>query len=138
MGNRQVHIEFPFLKTWAKELSDYNWGVVDLVPETNFPDIRNRVAIHSDNGSCMIIPREGDKARLYIQLSDQDVIDPATGRVDQNRMSAEELLAVCQYATVIRSLSYRGHRSERRRFIRTPSRVDMGLTGGQSTPLGNA
>ncbi|EIW79240.1 thioredoxin-like protein, partial [Coniophora puteana RWD-64-598 SS2] len=51
--------------------------------------------IHSDNGTCMVTPHEGDEARLYIQLSDQDVIDPAIGRVDQNRtLSPEKLLAV--------------------------------------------
>ncbi|KAF9233477.1 FAD binding domain-containing protein [Melanogaster broomeanus] len=78
------------------EQTDYIWGVVDMIPDTNFPDIRNRTAIHSENGSCMIIPREGDKVRLYIQLSDRDVIDPLTGRVDKNRMTAEKLLEVAK------------------------------------------
>ena len=35
--------------------------------------------IHSDNGSCMVIPREDDIVRLYTQLSDEDVIDKETG-----------------------------------------------------------
>jgi phenol 2-monooxygenase (NADPH) len=65
-----------------------------MVPETDFPDIRYRCAIHSHNGSCMIIPREGDLIRLYIQLSDKDVLDPSTGRVDRNKMSPEILLEV--------------------------------------------
>ena len=73
---------------------DYIWGVIDTVPETNFPDIRNRCVIHSESGSCMVIPREGDKVRLYIQLSDKQVIDPATGRVDKNRVSTDDLLQV--------------------------------------------
>ena len=73
---------------------DHIWGVIDTVPETNFPDIRNRCAIHSENGSCMVIPREGDKVRLYIQLTDKQVVDPATGRVDKNRVSPEYLLQV--------------------------------------------
>ena len=73
---------------------DYIWGVIDTVPETNFPDIRNRCAIHSENGSCMVIPREGDKVRLYIQLSDKQVIDPATGRVDKSKVSPDHLLQV--------------------------------------------
>ena len=46
------------------EQTDYIWGVVDTIPETDFPDIRNRTAIHSDNGSCMVIPREGDTVRF--------------------------------------------------------------------------
>ncbi|KAG8688805.1 hypothetical protein FRC08_011252 [Ceratobasidium sp. 394] len=32
------------------EHTDYVWGAVDTIPDTDFPDIRNRVAIHSDNG----------------------------------------------------------------------------------------
>lgn len=68
-----------------------------MVPETDFPDIRNRCAIHSSNGSCMIIPREGDRVRLYIQLNDADVVDAATGRLDRNRIrGADQLLAVAR------------------------------------------
>ncbi|CAH7672901.1 FAD binding domain-domain-containing protein [Phakopsora pachyrhizi] len=51
------------------ESSDFFWGVLDGVPVTNFPDIRMRCAIHSaGNGSLMIIPREKDLVRLYIQI----------------------------------------------------------------------
>ena len=42
----------------------------------------------------MVIPREGDKVRLYIQLSDKQVVDPATGRVDRSRVSSDHLLQV--------------------------------------------
>jgi phenol 2-monooxygenase len=69
--------------------------VVDMIPDSNFPDIRNKTAIHSQSGSSMIIPREGDMIRLYIQLSDKQVVDPATGRVDKNMMTADDLLGVC-------------------------------------------
>ncbi|GAA6050393.1 hypothetical protein JCM3770_004015 [Rhodotorula araucariae] len=49
--------------------TDYVWGVLDMIPLTNFPDIRMRCAIHSANaGSVMIIPQERDLVRLYIQL----------------------------------------------------------------------
>ena len=75
---------------------DYIWGVIDMIPETDFPDIRCRTAIHSNNGSCMIIPREGDLVRLYIQLTDTDVLNPETGRVDRSKMGPEKLLAVAQ------------------------------------------
>jgi 2-polyprenyl-6-methoxyphenol hydroxylase-like FAD-dependent oxidoreductase len=69
------------------ESSDHIWGVVDLVVDTDFPDIRRRCAIHSPSGSVMIIPREriatGDYlTRLYVQVpgdvkpdSDQQPID---------------------------------------------------------------
>lgn len=80
---------------------DFVWGVVDMVPETNFPDIRNRCAIHSNNGSCMIIPREGDMIRLYIQLCDKDALDPTTGRVDRSKMGPEKLIEV-SFSTIIK------------------------------------
>ncbi|KZT07245.1 uncharacterized protein LAESUDRAFT_758651 [Laetiporus sulphureus 93-53] len=79
--------------TMEGEQTDYIWGVVDLIPETDFPDIRNRCAIHSHNGSCMVIPREGDKVRLYTQLSDKDVVD-AKGRVDRSKMGPDNILEV--------------------------------------------
>lgn len=55
------------------ESSDHIWGVVDLVVDTDFPDIRRRTAIHSPAGSIMVIPREristGDYlTRLYVQV----------------------------------------------------------------------
>ncbi|KAI0364365.1 hypothetical protein BV20DRAFT_956369 [Pilatotrama ljubarskyi] len=78
------------------EQTEYIWGVVDIVPETDFPDIRCKCAVHSRNGSCMVVPREGDLVRLYVQLSDRDVVDPATGRVDKSKMGPEKLLQVAQ------------------------------------------
>ena len=69
-----------------------------MIPETNFPDIRNRTAIHSRNGSCMIIPREGDVVRLYLQLSDSDakeVID-AKGRIDKTRWTPQRLMEIAK------------------------------------------
>ncbi|KAB8256291.1 FAD binding domain-containing protein [Aspergillus pseudonomiae] len=52
---------------------DYIWGVVDLVVDTNFPDIRRRCAVHSSAGSAMVIPRERINTgeyitRLYVQV----------------------------------------------------------------------
>lgn len=52
------------------ESTDYIWGVLDIIPLTDFPDIRMRCAIHSANsGSVMVIPRENKLVRLYIQLT---------------------------------------------------------------------
>ncbi|KAF7294370.1 hypothetical protein HMN09_01166300 [Mycena chlorophos] len=76
--------------------TDYIWGVVDMIPDTDFPDIRNKSAVHSDNGSCMIIPREGDMVRIYIQLDSTDgsMLDASKGRIDKQRMSPQKLLEV--------------------------------------------
>ncbi|KAE8454402.1 hypothetical protein EG329_000024 [Mollisiaceae sp. DMI_Dod_QoI] len=49
--------------------TDAVWGVMDVYPRTNFPDIRKKAAIHSNTGNLLIIPREGGSlVRFYIQL----------------------------------------------------------------------
>ncbi|KAJ7696431.1 FAD binding domain-containing protein [Mycena rosella] len=78
--------------------TDHIWGVVDMVPKTNFPDIRSKCAVHSENGSCMIIPREADKVRLYIQLDSGgcEAVDAVSGRIDKKRMGPHQLLEVAR------------------------------------------
>lgn len=66
-----------------------------MVPDTDFPDIRNKSLIHSNNGSCLLVPREADRIRIYMQLADKDVLDPDTGRVDKTKMGPQQLLEVC-------------------------------------------
>ena len=65
-----------------------------MVPDTDFPDIRNKSLIHSKNGSCLLVPREADRIRIYMQLADKDVLDPNTGRVDKEKMGPKQLLEV--------------------------------------------
>lgn len=51
------------------DTTDSVWGVMDVYPHTDFPDIRKKAAIKSAAGSLLIIPREGDSpVRLYIEL----------------------------------------------------------------------
>lgn len=45
------------------------WGVMDGTVRTNFPDIKMKCTIHSDAGSIMVIPRENNMVRLYIQIA---------------------------------------------------------------------
>ncbi|KAI1842986.1 hypothetical protein JX266_010839 [Neoarthrinium moseri] len=69
------------------EMTDYIWGVLDIVPITDFPDVRNRSMIHSaSNGSLMIIPRENKLVRLYIQLTEVSVDG---GRIDRSKITPE-------------------------------------------------
>ncbi|KAI6044088.1 FAD binding domain-containing protein [Pisolithus marmoratus] len=82
--------------TMDGDQTNYVWGVVDMVPDTNFPDIRNKAAIHSTHGSLMTIPREGDKVRLYVQLSEENVVEPATGRASKSQSSPEKILEVAR------------------------------------------
>ncbi|OKP02461.1 3-hydroxybenzoate 4-monooxygenase [Penicillium subrubescens] len=52
--------------------TDAVWGVMDMVPRTNFPDFRKKSTIRSKAGNILIIPREGDNnnlTRFYIELA---------------------------------------------------------------------
>ncbi|KAI9735467.1 MAG: hypothetical protein M1818_006473 [Claussenomyces sp. TS43310] len=52
------------------ETSDSIWGVMDVFPQTNFPDIRKQCIVQSDAGSIITIPREGDAmVRIYVELA---------------------------------------------------------------------
>ncbi|KAL3483124.1 FAD binding domain-containing protein [Aspergillus germanicus] len=64
---------------------DHIWGVVDLIVDTNFPDIRRRCAIHSHAGSVMVIPRERISTgkyitRLYVNMP--GVVEPGSAGAD--------------------------------------------------------
>ncbi|CDM35428.1 Aromatic-ring hydroxylase-like [Penicillium roqueforti FM164] len=48
--------------------TDEKWGVIDLIPLTDFPDIRKRCIVKSDYSQLMIIPRERRLVRCYVQL----------------------------------------------------------------------
>ncbi|KAK4195054.1 putative monooxygenase [Triangularia verruculosa] len=49
--------------------SDAVWGVMDIYPRTNFPDIRKKAVINSEFGNILLIPREGDSmVRFYTEL----------------------------------------------------------------------
>ena len=74
------------------EQTEYVWGVVDFTPDTDFPDMRSKCIIHSNNGTCMVIPREGDTVRLYIQLESKDATNAATIK---SQMGPHQLLEVC-------------------------------------------
>ena len=55
------------------EQTDYVWGVIDIIPLTDFPNIRAACAIHSSMaGSILNIPREDRINRLYVQLGLED------------------------------------------------------------------
>lgn len=76
------------------EQTDFIWGVLDILPITNFPDIRMRCAIHSaESGSIMIIPRENKLVRLYIQLNE---INSAGKHVDRSNVTPEIILKATQ------------------------------------------
>ncbi|KAE9977476.1 hypothetical protein BLS_001379 [Venturia inaequalis] len=51
------------------DTSNAVWGVMDIFPQTDFPDIRKKVSIRSKAGNLLIIPREGGHmVRFYLEL----------------------------------------------------------------------
>ncbi len=56
------------------DAAGHAWGVMDILPVTDFPDIRMKAAIQSaDAGSILLIPREGGYlVRLYVDLGEVD------------------------------------------------------------------
>ena len=51
------------------DTSDSVWGVMDVFPQTNFPDIRKQTIIQSEAGSIVTVPREGEKmVRFYVEF----------------------------------------------------------------------
>ncbi|TKA62142.1 hypothetical protein B0A49_09077 [Cryomyces minteri] len=49
--------------------TDAVWGVMDVYPRTDFPDIRRKATLRSNSGNLLLKPREGGSlARFYIEL----------------------------------------------------------------------
>ena len=76
------------------------WGVVDLVLDTDFPDIRRFSSVRSAGGSVLVIPREQIPAtgeylsRLYIQIPGEVALDMSVeeARAKRSEITLESLL----------------------------------------------
>ncbi|EIM86992.1 uncharacterized protein STEHIDRAFT_56448 [Stereum hirsutum FP-91666 SS1] len=62
--------------------TDRRWGVIDFVPNTDYPDIRCTSQVHSSSGFCLIVPRENDMVRLYVPLDDYEQYMDSSKNVD--------------------------------------------------------
>jgi phenol 2-monooxygenase len=86
--------------------TDYIWGVLDIIPITDFPDIRQRCAIHSASaGSVMVIPRENKLVRLYIQLKATEH-GQSGAKVDRSGITPEIILRSAQQILYPYKLDY--------------------------------
>ncbi|KAJ4360163.1 uncharacterized protein N0V89_000723 [Didymosphaeria variabile] len=87
------------------EPTDFIWGVLDVIPITDFPDIRMRCAVHSaSSGSLMVIPRENKLVRLYIQLT--EIKPDASGRADRSKITPDTIIKAAQKIIAPYKLSY--------------------------------
>jgi phenol 2-monooxygenase (NADPH) len=74
--------------------ANHAWGVMDVLVDSNFPDIRFKSLIQSANeGTILIIPREGGYlVRLYVEL---DKLNP-NERVSGRNITIDQLIAAAQ------------------------------------------
>ncbi|MGO1410360.1 MULTISPECIES: FAD-dependent monooxygenase [unclassified Microbacterium] len=79
-------------RTLSGDRTNHAWGVMDIMPITDFPDFRFKNAVQSDgHGSLLSIPREGGHlVRLYVDLGTVTEAD----RGDIRSKTAEDVLAV--------------------------------------------
>ncbi|GKT57291.1 LOW QUALITY PROTEIN: FAD binding domain-containing protein [Colletotrichum tofieldiae] len=78
-----------------KDPISHVWGVMDGVVKTDFPDIKMKCTIHSKHGSIMVIPREDNMVRLYIQIAsstDPDFDPRKTATEQEVQESAKRIL----------------------------------------------
>ncbi|KAL4879954.1 FAD binding domain-containing protein [Aspergillus karnatakaensis] len=89
----------------SSKSTDSMWGVIDIVPITDFPDIRQSCAIHSDKyGSVMTAPRENKLVRFYIQLNGDTELDKKV--MEQNDESPRALIEIVRKIMQPYSLDY--------------------------------
>ena len=76
--------------------ANHAWGVMDVLADTDFPDIRTKCAIQSTSGSILLIPREGGHLfRMYVDLGEVRAGAEATIRstsIDQVIATANEIM----------------------------------------------
>ena len=104
--------------TLAGDSANHAWGVMDVLANTDFPDIRTKCAIQShDGGSILLIPREGGYLfRMYVDLG--EVPEDDNGKIRQT--SIEQIIAkaneiMTPYTVDVRSVAWHsvyevGHR----------------------------
>ncbi|PXA77610.1 3-hydroxybenzoate 4-monooxygenase [Auritidibacter sp. NML120779] len=58
------------------DVANHAWGVMDVLANTDFPDIRTKCAINSKHGQILHIPREGGHLfRMYVDLGEVPLDD---------------------------------------------------------------
>ncbi|KAL2222157.1 2-polyprenyl-6-methoxyphenol hydroxylase [Thermoascus aurantiacus ATCC 26904] len=83
------------IKIHYKDPIAHVWGVMDGVVRTDFPDIQTKCTIHSHSGSIMVIPREENMVRLYVQIAsstDPDWNPRKTATVEEVQNAAKKIL----------------------------------------------
>lgn len=80
-----------------------HFGVIDIIPLSDFPDIRISCVIHSDSGSIMTLPRENGLVRFYVQLAESSV---AWGDFDGSKVTPDDIIKIARKIMHPYSLDY--------------------------------
>ncbi|WP_295958749.1 FAD-binding monooxygenase [Rhodoferax sp.] len=73
--------------------ANHAWGVMDMLAVTDFPDIRNKVAVQSAHGNLLVIPREGGYlVRFYVEMDKLGEDE----RVAHRGITVDHLIAAAQ------------------------------------------
>ena len=73
--------------------ANHAWGVMDVLAVTDFPDIRYKVAVQSENGNLLVIPREGGYlVRFYVEMDKLGTDE----RVANRGITLDKLVAAAQ------------------------------------------
>ncbi|GAA2360775.1 FAD-dependent monooxygenase [Saccharopolyspora halophila] len=102
----------------AGDRANHAWGVMDVLAETDFPDIRTKCAIQShDGGSILHIPREGNHLfRMYVDLGEISEEDHGSVRsTTQEEVEARANRILHPYTLTVKHVAWRsvyevGHR----------------------------
>jgi 2-polyprenyl-6-methoxyphenol hydroxylase-like FAD-dependent oxidoreductase len=77
----------------------------DIIPISDFPDIRSSSTIRSaEHGSLLMIPRERGLVRVYIQLTEVKL--GANGRADRSKITPASILQAAQRIMAPYTLTY--------------------------------
>ncbi|KAJ5259442.1 hypothetical protein N7478_012423 [Penicillium angulare] len=87
------------------ESYDDSWGVVDIIPLTDFPDIRKRFIIKSKHGTLMTIPRERKLVRIYVELP-PDVADRYRAESDPGILMEQVAIIMQPYTISTRHVEW--------------------------------
>ncbi|KAF7620889.1 2-polyprenyl-6-methoxyphenol hydroxylase [Aspergillus flavus] len=86
--------------------TESTWGVMDIVPETDFPDIQRACAIQAGDGlSMMVVPRENNLVRFYLHLNGGEERSP--NGPDKSEGSLEDLMDMAEKTLKPYKLSYK-------------------------------
>ncbi|KAJ5950442.1 uncharacterized protein N7479_008855 [Penicillium vulpinum] len=67
--------------------TDHIWGVIDVIPLSDFPDVRRLSIVNSAAGTILVIPRERGLVRFYVPV--QTCEAGTTDRFDRSTITPE-------------------------------------------------